>query len=103
MITTNNKISYFGFDFIRKSTINVVSVLSMFNIVQFKNDPCPISDSEEGICYREDECTQKGGVARSKCASGFGICCLCKLSNILFICFKSFVMNYPPECIHKFR
>ena len=53
----------------------------MFNIVQFKNDPCPISDSEEGICYREDECTQKGGVARSKCASGFGICCLCKLSS----------------------
>ena len=50
----------------------------LFNIVQFRNDPCTISNTETGICYTQDECSNKGGQAKRSCASGFGSCCLCK-------------------------
>ena len=51
---------------------------SLFNIVQFKNDPCEVSDTETGICYTTEECSQRGGESRNTCAAGFGVCCLCK-------------------------
>ena len=29
-----------------------------------------------------DECTQRGGSAQGECASGYGVCCVCKLKFV---------------------
>eukprot|EP00095_Tigriopus_kingsejongensis_P008330 maker-scaffold1667_size31718-snap-gene-0.4 protein:Tk08330 transcript:maker-scaffold1667_size31718-snap-gene-0.4-mRNA-1 annotation:"hypothetical protein DAPPUDRAFT_311633" len=54
-------------------------VLSLFQIVRFKNDPC-ISASRNGTCYTGNECTENGGVASGTCAGGYGVCCVFTLA-----------------------
>lgn len=47
--------------------------------------------NENGTCYPANECAIRGGVAGGSCASGFGVCCTCKLSSwyeIQFDCEK---------------
>ncbi|XP_059097393.1 uncharacterized protein LOC131891762 [Tigriopus californicus] len=61
-------------------------VLSLFNIVKFKNSACqsidPIngggggSSTRNGTCFTSDECTKRGGTPAGKCAAGFGVCCI---------------------------
>ncbi|CAB4055457.1 unnamed protein product [Lepeophtheirus salmonis] len=56
--------------------------LSLFSIVQFKNEACRStstisnggsgSTSRNGTCYTDVECTNKGGLAAGQCAAGFG-------------------------------
>ena len=60
---------------------NVSIVLSVFQIVKFKNDACPASDGNTGVCFTEAECAAKGGVASGNCASAFGVCCVCKFDT----------------------
>lgn len=31
-----------------------------------------------GVCFKSDECSNKGGTASGNCASGFGVCCFFK-------------------------
>lgn len=50
--------------------------LSVFQIVQFKNEACAATDGNTGTCFTAAECTSKGGVATGSCASGFGVCCV---------------------------
>jgi len=61
---------------------------SIFSVVNFQNTPCRSQDSlpsgsssnRNGTCYTTSECSAKGGVASGNCASGFGVCCLFKVS-----------------------
>ena len=54
------------------------SVLSLFTIVSFKNDACTSTAGTNGTCYSSNDCSSLGGTASGSCASGFGVCCLCK-------------------------
>jgi len=51
-------------------------MVSIFNIVKFKNDPCEADDGKSGTCYTEDECTDRKGTASGSCAEGYGVCCV---------------------------
>ena len=51
--------------------------MSFFNIVTFPNDPCD-AGTLNGTCYTKEECSSKGGTNDGSCASGYGVCCLCK-------------------------
>lgn len=55
-----------------------VSVLSLFTILQFPNEPCQTGDGVNGTCYHHLECRSLGGVASGSCAQGYGVCCYCK-------------------------
>ena len=61
------------------------AVLSLFTIVTFKNDLCTSTSGNNGTCYSSSDCSKLGGVASGTCASGFGVCCLCKFTKILVI------------------
>ena len=56
----------------------ILSVLSLFTIVSFKNDPCTSGTGNNGTCYSSSDCNRLGGTASGSCASGFGVCCLCE-------------------------
>jgi len=51
-------------------------MVSIFNIVKFKNDPCEANDDKSGTCYTEDECADRKGTASGSCAEGYGVCCV---------------------------
>lgn len=56
-------------------------VISLFNVVSFKQDTCtPSTDpSLKGTCMTATECAAKsasGASADGNCASGFGVCCV---------------------------
>ena len=57
-------------------------VLSLFTIVSFKNDACVSGTGNNGTCYSSSDCSKLGGTASGSCASGFGVCCLCKFFQI---------------------
>ena len=72
----------------------IISVLSLFTIVSFKNEACVASGAgTNGTCYSSNECIKLGGNSAGTCASGFGVCCLCKLEDLHVIipCFNIFV------------
>ncbi len=61
-----------------------ISVFSVFQIVQFQNDPCNASDGTTiGTCYTAAECTARNGFASGSCASNFGVCCTGNLQFFL--------------------
>jgi len=57
--------------------------LSLFNIVQFKNEGCQaVSDADlQGVCYTAQECSDLGGTQDGNCANGFGACCIIIVSG----------------------
>lgn len=55
-------------------------VLSIFQIVQFKNGPCNTTETQSGTCYTRTECDARGGSSFGTCAGGFGVCCLFSLN-----------------------
>ena len=63
------------------SFVFFVSVLSLFTIVTFKNEACASTAGSNGTCYSSSDCSKLGGTASGTCASGFGVCCLCKLKS----------------------
>jgi len=57
-------------------------LFSIFSVVAFPNDECTTeTNSVRGVCFSEDDCGTKGGTASGTCASGFGVCCLFKVSD----------------------
>ena len=34
-----------------------------------------------GVCYTSRECRERGGTPSGACATGFGVCCVCKFSQ----------------------
>ena len=43
----------------------------------FPNDVCK-AGTKNGTCYTQAECTERNGEESGSCASGFGVCCVCK-------------------------
>ena len=55
-----------------------VSVLGLFNVVQFENAVCnTTTPGNQGVCYTSSECSNMGGRVAGVCAQGFGVCCQC--------------------------
>jgi len=56
-------------------------VFSLFNIVNFENEPCSSTlttstgSNRNGTCFTSSECSDKGGNSKGSCAAGFGVCC----------------------------
>ena len=61
--------------------------MSFFNIVTFPNDPCD-AGTLNGTCYTKEECSSKGGTNDGSCASGYGVCCVCKYQKKSLGCIK---------------
>jgi hypothetical protein len=84
---------YFKFWFRYDDTY--VSVLSLFTIVQFPNEPCQTSDGVNGTCYHHLQCRSLGGISSGSCAQGYGICCYCKYGICLNIKSLKEASNLP--------
>merc|ERR1711935_318751 len=59
---------------------------SIFNLVAFPNIECTTNtaidnDFLKGICYSDEDCGANGGTTSGSCASGFGVCCLFRISD----------------------
>jgi len=54
-------------------------MISIFNVVKFKNDVCAGSGNQNGTCYTTEECSNRGGTASGSCAEGYGVCCVVSL------------------------
>jgi len=55
--------------------------IGIFNVVSFPNDVCISgTNSRNGTCYTQEECTSRNGVASGSCADGFGVCCIITLT-----------------------
>lgn len=67
--------------------------LNLFNLIRFENIPCMTAHKPlrqlSGTCYSEIECSNLGGIAVDQCASGFGVCCVCK--------FRLLIIALPPK------
>jgi hypothetical protein len=59
--------------------MTIFIVLSLFTVVRFNNDACITGAGVNGTCYSSTECSNLRGTPSGSCASGFGVCCLCKL------------------------
>ena len=47
-----------------------------------QNEACDAgSSSRNGTCYTSAECTALGGASSGTCASGYGVCCICKIKS----------------------
>lgn len=46
-----------------------------FKWVEFANEPCVSRHGFSGVCLTSSECSLHGGVARGRCANGYGVCC----------------------------
>lgn len=57
--------------------------LGLFTIVTFPNDVCIINSDNTltGTCLSSSECSDRSGTADGNCASGFGVCCLVRVTS----------------------
>merc|ERR1712156_754234 len=57
--------------------------IALFNVVTFPNVECQSTEdtTNKGTCLSSTECSDKGGSAEGNCASGFGVCCVIKISK----------------------
>ena len=65
----------------------------------FQNEICQGTgniDGRSGICWTKEECAAMNGVADGGCASGYGVCCICKCKFFTKIClvFHFFFWTY---------
>lgn len=57
----------------------IISIfLSITFVSRFQNSLCTTEMPQTGTCYTPNECSDLGGIASQSCASGFGVCCICK-------------------------
>ena len=48
-----------------------------------QNEACDAgSSSRNGTCYTAAECSALGGSSSGTCASGYGVCCICKSHSV---------------------
>lgn len=55
-------------------------LISVFQVVKFKNDVCKATSAKNGTCYTSQECSNIGGSSSGSCADGFGVCCVMTLT-----------------------
>lgn len=76
--------------------------MKLFSLIKFENVPCITASKPlrqlSGTCYNEVECVSLGGIAVNSCASGFGVCCVCKFS---FIDFFLISFGFKDEVIRR--
>lgn len=53
---------------------------SLFQVIQFPNEACNGTSAGSGICYTDQECTNRNGASIGSCANGFGVCCAFSIS-----------------------
>jgi len=61
-------------------------IFSLFTIVHFPNDQCTAKSgtttgAKKGTCLSSTECAANSGTVDGNCASGFGVCCVYKVST----------------------
>ena len=68
--------------------------------MSFKNDPCTSGTGNNGTCYSSSDCNRLGGTASGSCASGFGVCCLCKYHRSFVKCIDPLLLGcvYSSPC-----
>jgi len=56
--------------------------IALFNVVTFPNVECQSTKdtTNKGTCFSSTECSDKGGTAEGNCASGFGVCCIVRIT-----------------------
>jgi len=56
--------------------------IALFNVVTFPNVECQSTKdtTNKGTCFSSTECSDKGGSAEGNCASGFGVCCIVRIT-----------------------
>ena len=55
----------------------------------FQNDICQGTgdiDGRSGVCWTKEECAELNGIADGGCASGYGVCCICKCNFSTKVC-----------------
>ena len=55
----------------------------------FQNDICQGTgdiDGRSGVCWTKEECAALNGIADGGCASGYGVCCICKCKFLTKVC-----------------
>lgn len=76
----------------------ILTVLSIFTVVNFNNDGCATTEGLKGTCYHNLECRSLGGIPSGLCAAGYGICCLCeykgRFSEPFQILKYTYIYNY---------
>ena len=65
----------------------------------FQNEICQGTgdiDGRSGICWTKEECAALNGIADGGCASGYGVCCICKCKFFTKVClvFQFFFWTY---------
>jgi len=68
---------------------------SLFNVVKFKNTNCQAtSDADlQGVCMTKEECSDINGNSDGNCASGFGSCCVIRVSGTAANCAATISQN----------
>lgn len=62
---------------------------SVFTIVRFLNIPCSTPNGRmTGVCFSANDCVRLQGTQIGTCASGFGVCCICKYYHSYFKSYK---------------
>jgi hypothetical protein len=56
-------------------------LISVFQVVKFKNDVCKGNNARNGTCFTSAECSNIGGSSSGSCADGFGVCCVVTLTK----------------------
>ena len=59
----------------------------------FQNDICQGTgeiSGRSGECWTKEECAALNGIADGGCASGYGVCCICKCKFLTKVCLNSF-------------
>ena len=55
----------------------------------FQNDICQGTgeiSGRSGECWTKEECAALNGIADGGCASGYGVCCICKCKFLTKVC-----------------
>lgn len=97
------KLLYYSSDYNRPESkvspqlTSLGKVLNLFSLIKFENIPCLTAQKPlrqlSGTCYSEADCANLGGLAVDRCASGFGVCCVCESRFIDF--FSSLYVSRP--------
>lgn len=81
---------------------------------RFTNEPCESISGKNGTCFSPEECDSKDGTKDGSCASGYGVCCVCKVDSTqtfwldLISCSFSFQwlwqhFQYQPNLLWRFN
>lgn len=82
-IDQESKLLYYNalWDLKNRTLTKIKQFFSLFTVIKFNNTECNATNwagTWQGVCLTSLECTQQNGSALGNCASGYGVCCVCK-------------------------